>query len=192
MVTQKSEPCCSLSLFPMVRINYSLGLMLFLVYSLNFLIFPLSFSSKVVCHSSKVLYKEKRKSFCALTLGMCLSVFPLPVTHGMVASVDALGLCLQWPWGRVLLNCPVLHVSHSDVSMISHCLAYQLTYSLSRHSPAGGWRLTVRLHSAWVHCGHGSRVIICWFFWVKWWCLKPEKPCASFLSYTPVILSIIL
>lgn len=31
------------------------------------------------------------------------------------------------------------------------------TYSLSSYGPAGRWRLTVRLHSAWVLCGQGSR-----------------------------------
>lgn len=128
-VTQKSGPCCSLSLFPRVRINYSLGFTLFLVCSLKFFIFPLRFSSKVVCHSNKAqCYIRKKGSLSAPSHLACvfLCVFPLPVIHGVVANVDALCLCLQGRWGGVLLNYPVLHVSHSDVSMISRCLANQL------------------------------------------------------------------
>lgn len=114
---------------PQVRINYSLGFTLFLVCSLKFFIFPLRFSSKVVCHSNKAqCYIRKKGSLSAPSHLACvfLCVFPLPVIHGVVASVDALCLCLQGRWGGVLLNYPVLHVSHSDVSMISRCLANQL------------------------------------------------------------------
>lgn len=68
-----------------------------------------------------MLCKEEHVSLRTQTWHV-LSVSPLPLAHGMVTSVDV--LCSDSGAGWVLLSYPVLHVSHSDVPMVSHCLAH--------------------------------------------------------------------